>query len=496
MDILFCASEVTPFAKTGGLADVIAALPAALAARGHRVAVVCPLYQGVRRGGYDLRPTGVTFEVPIGSRLVRGGFLEATIPRTDVPVYFVGQDEFYDRPALYGPPDGDYPDNSSRFLFLARATLEAVRLLDFPAEVIHGHDWQAGMVGPILKIDYPRAVGYEAIASVMTIHNILFQGWFWAYDMHLTGLGWEHFRPDALEHHGQLNFMKAGLAFADGITTVSRTYAHEIQTPEYAYGLEGLLRHRARDVAGIVNGLDRTVWDPAADAALPETYTVETWAAGKRACRAHLQAEFGLPVEADVPILAHVGRLTDQKGWDLIIELMRRWLPGRRAQFVVLGSGEERYHHLLAELAQQFPDKLAVRHTFSEPLAHRIIAGADVFLMPSRFEPCGLAQLQALRYGTPPIVRRTGGLADTVVDATPEAIALGEATGFVFDGFDVQSFEHAVERALATRLVHGRAWSTIIEQAMRADFSWDVAASQYEAVYEAAIARAAEQARR
>ncbi len=489
MNIVFVTSEVAPLAKTGGLADVCGALPAELARQGHRVSVVMPAYRGCFHQGLAIQDTGHRLELPIGQRLVSAQLLETTLPESDVPVYLVQQAAFFDRPGLYGEGGRDYPDNCERFVLLARAALELPRFFDMAVDVFHSHDWQAGLVPALLNIEYRHARGYSGIASVFTIHNLAYQGCFPSWDMAVTGLDWRYFNYRQLEFYGQLSLLKAGLVFADALTTVSPTYAREIQTPEQGYGLDGVLRERGDSLTGIVNGVDGRVWDPATDQHLPACYDVTTWQEGKADCKAALQAEMGLAVDPFVPLIGLVGRLADQKGWDLVAQVMRRWLPHEYAQWVVLGTGQPEYHSLLGDLAAQFPGKLSVRLGFHEGLAHRIEAASDLFAMPSRYEPCGLNQLYSLKYGAVPVVRNTGGLADTVTDASAAHLSAGVATGFHFDHYDADALDATLRRAVHCYRFQRGDWEKLVATGMSQDWSWGQSARQYVAMYEQAVER-------
>jgi starch synthase len=508
MKIVLVSSEAVPFAKTGGLADVAGALPRALEALGHQVALVIPCYNRAWRAGVPLEGTGLTLRVPIGARVVEGRVQKGVLPQSKVPVYLIDQPSYYDRDALYGHNGVDYADNSERFIFFARAALETVRLLDLRPDVIHCNDWQTGLIPVYLDEVYRgRYPAMADVGTLLTIHNLVYQGVHWHLDMPLTGLDWRLFNHEQLEFYGKLNFLKAGLVFADLLNTVSPTYAREIQTPEFGCGLENLLRRRAGDLRGIVNGIDTSVWNPATDENLAAHYGPGDPWAGKAACKAYLQRRAGLPERPDVPLFAQVGRLDPQKGWDLLVrpDAEKGWdriagaaddLLHEDVQLVVLGTGHARYQDLLGRLVQQHPQKVRVFLEFSDALAHQIEAGADVFLMPSLYEPCGLNQLYSLMYGTVPLVRRTGGLADTVVDATPGTMADGTATGIAFHEGDTAGWSdadrHAArERALtaAIRRALGlwadrTSWRKLVEGAMRCDWSWRRSAGDYVALYE------------
>ncbi len=478
MNILIATSEAVPLAKTGGLADVCGALPIELARQGHQPALIMPAYRKARYSGLSIEPLGIEFIIPIGSKMVTGHLSKSCLPGSDVPVYLVEQDQYFDRDQLYGIDGKDFIDNCERFVFFSRAVLEAIRLLDLRVDLIHANDWQTGLIPAYLKIEYAGVPRYERTASLFTIHNMAYQGRFWHWDMLLTGLDWKYFNWHEMEFHGQLNLLKTGMVFADSINTVSPRYAEEIQSRPLGCGLEGVLQYRRDVLSGILNGIDSNEWNPGSDPHLAANYDEKAIEPGKPACKAALQEEVGLPVRDDVPLIGTVGRLTDQKGFDLIAEVMQRWLPTVDAQWVILGTGEPKYHKLFAQLAERFPQKAGVCLEFSNPLAHRIEAGADIFLMPSRFEPCGLNQLYSLRYGTVPVVRATGGLADTI----------DESNGFSFQECSPLALDETLRRACA--MYHQRdQWRELMSTGMAQDWSWSRSAREYGKLYEATLAR-------
>ena len=492
--IVMAASEVVGFAKTGGLADVTGSLPRALAARGHHVAVVMPYYRAVRLGKQPVTRTDHVIPVPIGARTLACRLYRGTLPNSDVPVFFVENPEYFDRddPAagrgLYqqsmpGGYKADYPDNAERFTFFSRAVLEALPAFGPPPDVLHANDWQTGLVPVYLSEAYRQRPWLDRVRSVFTIHNIAYQGTFARDVMAITGLpGWL-FNPKQLEYHGYLNFLKAGIVFADAVNTVSPTYAREIQTPELGCGLEGLLGEVRHKLSGIVNGVDYSTWDPAADPHIPATYDAGTVFERKPLNKVELQRRFGLPVEADRPVLGVVARLVSQKGIDLILSAAPGFLD-LGCQLVFLGEGDPEYHNELRMFRDRHPQQVGLYLGFSEPLAHLVEAGADLFLMPSRYEPCGLNQLYSLKFGTPPVVHATGGLADTVVNATEENIAAGTATGFSFAGYQAHALYTTVKWALT--LYHERRpdFATVVRTAMRQDWSWGRSAEAYEDLYQ------------
>ncbi|MFM8735526.1 MAG: glycogen synthase GlgA [Pirellulales bacterium] len=484
MRVLEIASEAVPFAKTGGLADVAGALPEALAELGCEVTIVMPAYRDVFAKGLAIEPAGIEFEVPLGARSAPARILRCRRPGSRADVYFVSNDDLYDRPTLYGGPQ-DYADNAERFIFFARAALELACRLGPPWDILHCHDWQAGLVPAYRRLTHG---GHPALAharTVMTIHNMAYQGLFWHWDMLLTGLDWRHFNWREMEFYGQLNFLKTGIVFADAITTVSPTYAREIQSAPGGCGLEGLLSARSDVLTGIVNGIDVKAWDPAADPHIPRPYGVDDPEAGKYAARVALAARLGRAAPDVRPLVAFVGRLVEQKGMELVLEVLGRMAGDGRAHFVILGTGSEEYERLLQRAAATFPGTIDLVLGFDEGLAHLVQAAADITLVPSRFEPCGLTQLYAQRYGSIPVVRATGGLADTVIDATPQTLHDGSATGFVFEGFDAAGLEHALDRALAAH-ADRPLWSRLVRHVMRQDWSWASSGRDYLRVFERA----------
>ncbi|WP_165224954.1 glycogen synthase GlgA [Aquisphaera insulae] len=482
MNIVCVASEAVPFAKTGGLADVAAALPRALRLLGHDVRLFIPCYRRVWNAGPEIRGTGLTLEVPVGSQVVRAFLHESRLPGSEVPVYLVDRPEYFDRDDLYQVGGRDFDDNCERFVFFDRAVLESIRLLGIRPDIVHCNDWQTGLIPLYLKTLYRRYPELADAGSLLTIHNLAYLGLFWHWDMPLTGLDWKYFNHRAMEFYGRLSFMKTGLVFSDILTTVSPTYAREIQTPALGCGLDGLLRDRAADLHGIVNGIEPQLWSPARETMLARNYDAATVREGKAACKAWLQERAGLPRRPEVPLLAQIGRLDPQKGWDLLAEVADRLLD-RDVQLVVLGTGHPKYHDLLGQLASRHEGKVWAYLGFSDDLAHQIEAGADLFLMPSLFEPCGLNQLYSLTHGTVPLVRATGGLADTVVNLDPWTLGNGTATGFSFVEPTAGSLWNAIETALAT-WENRSVWEALVRNGMKADWSWEHSARDYVRLYE------------
>ncbi len=471
MEILFVSSEVAPWSKTGGLGDVSGALPRALARRGHAVTVVSPRYYTI-----DVR---AGFQPLHGAVRVRGE--ATTLWRTraaGVAYYFVEHDRYFgSRRALYGDAHGDYADNAERFAYLTRAALATPGALGLRPRIVHGNDWQTGLLPFLLRQDHGQDPALARARSVFTIHNLAYQGVFPKDAVPALGLPWSAFRWDAMEFYDHLSFMKAGLTAADAITTVSPNYAREILTPEGGAQLDGVLRHRARDLTGILNGIDVDEWDPSRDPHLPARYSAAALE-GKAECKAALQRELKLPVRPDVPLVGMVGRLAEQKGIDLAAAVLPR-LATLDVQLAVLGSGERRLESVFVRASRDHPRKIAARIGFDEGLAHRIEAGADAFLMPSRFEPCGLNQLYSLRYGTVPVVRAVGGLEDTVEDYDGK----DRGTGFKFMEYHPRALWGALLRALEVYRDRA-AWTAMMRRGMALDFSWDRSAAGYEAVYQ------------
>jgi starch synthase len=459
------ASEATPFCKTGGLADVLGALPAALKQRGENVGVVIPAYRGNRY------PTPVQ-EVYRNLRIALGKGYNVDIYACglhDVPFYFVDCPELYDRDGIYNSGGEEYQDNHLRFAVLSMAAIEVARRI-FRAQILHCHDWQTGLVPVYLRRDFSGDPTFLGSKVLFTIHNLGYQGLCPPAVLPNIGLDPSVFTPDKLEFHGQVNLLKAGIVYADWINTVSRTYAREIQTPEYGFRLDGLLRARSGQLSGILNGVDYHEWNPEKNDFIARNYSVEDLS-GKRDCKRELLAEFGLPQDLDRPLIGIVSRFADQKGFGLIAEAAYQ-IAELDLTMVVLGSGEYRYESLFRDMAAAYPHKIGVRVGFDNALAHRIEAGADMFLMPSLYEPCGLNQMYSLRYGTLPIVRATGGLDDTI----------NEGTGFKFWDRAGWALLSAIQHALGVYKDQDR-WTAMMRNAMRKDFSWNASASEYIALY-------------
>ena len=482
MHVVMLAAEASPYAKTGGLADVVGALPRALARQGVDVTVCIPGHRVVRAALRD-DPAGTELAAPILGRTEP--FRVVPVPGAAVPTVLIRADRYFDRDGIYGVSSAaEYADNGERFAFFCRAALAWLCAADRPADVLHVHDWPAALAPALLRADAARYPELRRLRTVTTVHNLSYQGRFPAAAWPLLDLDRRFFTPEFLEFHGDVSYLKAGLVFADAITTVSPRYASEMQRPELGIGLDGVLRSRADALRGILNGIDEDEWNPATDTLIAARYDVGD-RRGKAVCREALQAELGLERRPEPALLGVVSRLAEQKGLDLLGEVIPGLAGSGEAQFAILGDGEPHLAELFHDLAERFRGRVAVRLGLDEGLAHRIEAGADVFLVPSRFEPCGLTQLYALRYGTVPVVHATGGLEDTVEEFDP---VRGTGTGFKFRVHTSEAFAGAVHRALRVRR-EPLAWSRLIANGMVQDFSWGRAAREYAGLYASLVAR-------
>jgi starch synthase len=482
MSILLGSSEVHPYSKTGGLADMVGALAKSLAQAGHDVGVVTPLYRGIRERFPGMTRLDWHMDLPLGP-----GRVSAEVwvldPMPNWRIYFIHQPGFYDRPGIYQENGADYPDNSWRYIFLSKAIVHLARYLPSQPEIVHLHDWQTALV-PLLMQHQRLAEGWGTIArTCLTLHNLAYQGVFPPAVWQLTNLPPDYFNPNAAEHFGYLNCLKAGIATADVLTTVSPRYAREITTPEFGCGLDGLLRKRQGSLFGILNGVDYEEWRTAGNPFLPHPYSVNKMA-GKELDKIELQKELGLPADPKIPLFGSITRLADQKGLDIQLGALEEML-GANLQFVLLGSGAPVYEKAYLSLAKRYPAKVAVRLGFDQALSHRIEAGTDFYLMPSRFEPCGLNQMYSLRYGGIPVVRVTGGLDDSVVDISEDP---DRADGIKFSQYSARALAKAIRKALVLYaepklLKHYR------RNAMTADYSWTRVVEQYAKAYKGALAR-------
>jgi starch synthase len=477
MTILFAASEMEPLARTGGLGDVMEALPAALAARGHEVSIVLPCYRQIlEQKDLEVRNTGVTIPVQVGGKRPEAEILECTAPN-GVQVFLVKRDEYFDRAGIYGAEGRGYDDNAERFIFFSRAVMELSRRILPPPEIVHVHDWQTGLVPVLVK---ERRLPYK---TVFTIHNLAYQGTFWAHDFGLTGLPGHYFGPQGVEFYGSLNLLKGALVSADAVTTVSERYAREIQTREYGFGLDAVVREQSHKLTGILNGADEKIWDPATDKLIPANYSAKD-PSGKKKARETLLSKLGLDANPEGPVFGMVSRLASQKGIDLLLPLIDRLLAND-VRLVVLGEGDKAYERDLLIASKRHAGQFAYRSELDNELAHLITAGSDIFLIPSFYEPCGLTAMYSLKYGTVPLARATGGLHEIIQDYDPSS---GSGNGFLFFDPTPEAFWDTIVRA---KRVHRRKeeWSQLMGRGMSADLSWNKAVDRYEAVYKKLLGR-------
>ena len=480
MKILFISSEIAPFAKTGGLADVAGSLPGALKELGVDISSILPFYREVHKGKFPISKIIDDLKVPLGKERYSSRIYK-TVSDGGVPVYLVEREDMYDRPNLYGDFNGDYYDNLARFTFFSRAVLEFIEKIDISPNIIHCHDWQTGLVPALVSGPYSGSPSLEGVKSVFTIHNIGYQGTFPAEDLSISGLSIPaFFHKEGLEFWGKISLLKAGIVYSDAITTVSPRYAREIKSAEYGMGMEGILNHRKDSLSGILNGVDYRIWNPALDEHIPEKYSAED-IKGKKYCKESVLKEMGLSASMDnQPLVCVVSRLDSQKGIDLIIRALEKLL-NMNVGIIIFGSGGKRIEKDLLRASRGNEARMSVKIGFDEGLAHRIIAGADMILIPSRYEPCGLTQMYGLKYGTVPVVRATGGLDDTISEYDPMT---GKGNGFKFQAFEPEEFLSAVRRAV--ELYRRKdVWKKLMKAGMNADFSWKRSAHSYLKLYEA-----------
>jgi starch synthase len=475
--ILMVAPEVAPFKKVGGLADVVGALSKSLAARGHEVRIFMPRYTELSEFEGAL-PLERPLIVRLGGHEAYGRLWKQNLPDSQVPCYFIEHNQYFGAPSVYVGPSGDEDDNGQRFTFLSRAAIDFCEQQDWIPDVVHCHDWACGLVPVYMNTtEADRPMG--RVASIFTIHNLEHHGWFHRSLLQFSGLPDSVFRSDGLESMGELNMLKGGLYHASKITTVSPTYAGEVQTPDGGCGLNALLRFRSSDLIGVLNGVDLDEWNPRRDPYIPEPFSV-TKMAGKAKAKSALQKAYGLEENPDVPLFTVVSRLANQKGLDLLATIGDRLMADMKIQVALLGTGEPSLEHAFSELATRYPGRFGSYIGFNNERAHLTIAGADCFLMPSRFEPCGLGQMYAMIYGAVPVVRATGGLIDTV---QPYNEGRGEGTGFVFQHASVDALYHAIGWACATYYDRPQEFRKLQQNGMRGNYSWDASAAKYEAIY-------------
>lgn len=476
MEVVFVAAEMVPFVSTGGLGDVIGSLPKEIAKLGHRVSVFLPKYKKVAQRGFVLESIGENIHVPIGSEIETAQVF--FLKYGDLRVFFIAHSEFFERDELYGTPMGDYPDNDRRFTFFQRAVVEALKRLKIKPDIIHCHDWQSGLIPVYLKSLYRGDPFFKRTRTVFTIHNLAYQGNFPPDSVPLTGLSWDEFRFERLEFYGKISFLKGGLVYADGLTTVSERYSQEIQTQGFGCGLEAVLAGRRQDLVGIINGIDPSDWDPERDPGIEATFGARDLS-GKKICKQALQKENHLALDPKIPVFGFIGRLVDQKGLDILIPVVEK-LARENWQLILLGTGDEEYHRALRAFKNKYPEHLGLEITFDPKLAKKIYAGSDLFLVPSRYEPGGLGPMISLRFGTIPIVRETGGLVDTVQEFNPKT---GQGNGFVFSGYHASDLLATMRRAVQVYR-NEKLWAKLMSNGMECDFSWSVSARCYAALYE------------
>jgi starch synthase len=487
LKIVMLAAEASPFAKVGGLADIIGALPKALEQLGIKPAIIIPAYRTMQTCGSAVRSCSAVpgFDILMASFQEHAEVFQARLNGTDVDVYLIGSRKYFDREGIYNDPaTGEgYPDDMERFIFFMKSALELILRLGAPVDIVHCHDYHTALVPGLLKTYYREQPLFSDVGTLFTIHNMAYQGIYSKEALDYAGIAPEHFYPASpFEYWGRVNFMKAGIELADKVNTVSHMYSVETRTdPEFGMGLEGVLQDRKEDFTGIVNGIDYDEWNPQADPFISAHFSIQD-VSGKEKCKRYLQHRFKLPIRKKAPLVGMISRLTDQKGLDLIVEAMEEMIA-LDLQLIILGTGQKKYHDLFQQIAARYPRKVGLCLSFDNELAHKIEAGCDMFLMPSKFEPCGLNQLYSLRYGTIPIVRRTGGLADTVIPYERE-----NGTGFAFSKYSAKDMMDAIHQALKI-YSNSSEWNALVVRAMSQDWSWDRSAREYLKLYQSIKAR-------
>ena len=482
MNVLIVSPEVTPFAKTGGLADVAGALPKHLAALDINTILMMPDYGIISDDIIHREDVDVTFSVRVGKDLKPVTLSKGRI-NDKIDIYFVGNAEYYDRDGIYGGGNGDYHDNLERFTFFSRAVLEGLKQINWKPDIIHCHDWQTGLVPAYMKTIYRDDPFYGSTSVVFTIHNLAYQGNFTTDKYYIIGLGWDEFVYEKIEYYGKFSLLKAGIVYSDKITTVSETYSREIQTRAFGCGFEGVLEWRSKDLVGIINGIDYTIWNPGEDEFIKKNYSIKN-IKSKAVNKKDILKESNLPSyrKKDVPLIGIISRLAEQKGFDLIKSCINE-LMSFDMQVVILGTGTDEYHTLLKETQERYPKKIALHLKFDESLAHKIYAGSDIFLMPSRYEPCGLGQLIAMKYGTVPVVFSTGGLADTVSNYD---VYTKRGNGVVFEAYVPSELVSSVEKGIAL-YKNKTEWFSLVSNCMNMDFSWKESAKKYRDLFQGLV---------
>lgn len=478
MEVVFVASEMVPFATTGGLGDVLGSLPREIAKLGHRVSVFLPKYKKISQKKLTLDLIAENIQIPLGAEIETTNIFSYRY--NELTVYLIEHSEYFDRDELYGTPMGDYPDNDRRFAFFDRAVLEGLKKLKIKPEVIHCHDWQTGLIPVYLKTLYQTDPFYKKTKTVFTIHNLAYQGNFPPDSVPITGISWEEFKFDRLEFYGKISFLKSGLVYSDVLTTVSERYAQEIQSPGFGCGLEAVLARRKESLYGIMNGIIPEEWNPEKDPAIEANFSPKNLK-GKKICKDTLQKENYLKVDPAIPVFGFIGRLVDQKGLDILVPAVEE-MAKLNWQLIVLGTGDEEFHKALRVMHKRHPGHLGLNITFDLKMAKRIYSGCDFFLTPSRFEPCGLGPMFALQFGTIPIVRETGGLTDSIHEFNPKT---GDGNGFIFPGYKTEDLLTAMKRAVGI-FQDSKLMTKLIKNGMACDFSWETSARKYVQVYEKA----------
>lgn len=486
MKVAMCSAEVVPFAKTGGLADVVGSLPLALKGVGVDCRIIMPYYKSILEKDYNrykFKILDKNIKLPMGENV--GEFFDIlTAEYNSVIFYFIKNDKFFNRENLYGTPKGDYKDNSRRFCFFSKSILTVLINVKFKPDIIHLNDYHCAMTSVFLKhlrnINLPEKDFFAKTSTVFTIHNIAYQGIYSRDIMDYCGIGDRYFNIDGLEYYGKVNFMKGGILFSDKVTTVSPTYAKEILNPEYGYGIDGILKVREKDIVGIVNGIDYNIWDSGINGKIEYNYTIDSME-GKNVCKKYLIKNFFKSEKENIPILSMVTRLSEQKGIDLVVEILDL-LMKEELLFIILGSGDEKYQKMLEDYRKKYKHKLSINIEYNDRLARRIYSGSDIFLMPSKYEPCGLGQLISLKYGTVPVVRNTGGLADTIIEIEDEEDIKRGGTGFKFNNYNGSEFFSSIKEAIYY-YNNNSLWNRIIKNGMKSDFSWKKSAKEYKKLY-------------
>ncbi|MDD3520547.1 MAG: glycogen synthase GlgA [Actinomycetota bacterium] len=485
LKIAICSSEAVPFAKTGGLADVTGSLPAALKKSGNNPIVILPGYEYIFLNFKDIKKVQENIRVRINAGK-EDYFDVYKINSKCIDYYFIRNPSYFGRENLYGTPQGDYEDNNLRFGFLSKSIFELLKIIDFKPDILHLHDYHTALCSLFLSVEKSlnKKCYFKDTKTVFTIHNIAYQGIFGQETIDILDIDKKYFNMDGIEFYGKINYMKGGIVYSDKITTVSPTYSKEILTPEFGYGLEGILKVRKDSLSGIINGLDYEIWNPANDRQIAENYTFGNLS-GKKKCKKELLDKIFINPDYKIPVLGMVSRLSEQKGIDILINALENILK-EKSYIIILGTGDDKYMDLLRDFQKTYADKISLNLSFSDSLARQIYAGSDIFIMPSKYEPCGLGQLISLKYGTIPVARKTGGLADTIIGIDSEDDICKGGQGFLFEDYDWKSLYNCIKKALLF-FQDNKIWRKIINNAMRCDYSWDYSAKMYNNLFQSMI---------